>query len=167
MQREKSADLFVRRRWQSIFQILHEETREQKQKETISYRYFPPLSITHGHFTLLTCIPEQRPAPSFLQDLTLFLPAMGGISPYMSVTWQQPVEIGLRTYSFLEKTYMMPKSIFYVKIKRFFFSFENTNLCDHFLLVHRFNRGFHPSEFSKLIIIFTLGLSMSTNLVVR
>ena len=27
--------------------------------------------------------------------LTLFLPAMGGISPYMSVTWQQPVEIGL------------------------------------------------------------------------
>ena len=27
--------------------------------------------------------------------LTLFLPAMGGISPYMSVTWQQTVEIGL------------------------------------------------------------------------
>ena len=27
--------------------------------------------------------------------LTLFLPALGGISPYMSVTWQQPVEIGL------------------------------------------------------------------------
>ena len=28
-------------------------------------------------------------------DLTLFLPAMGGISPHMSVTWQQPVGIGL------------------------------------------------------------------------
>ena len=28
--------------------------------------------------------------------LTLFLQAMGRISPYMSVTWQQPVGIGLR-----------------------------------------------------------------------
>ena len=27
--------------------------------------------------------------------LTLFLPAMGRISPYISVTWQQPVGIGL------------------------------------------------------------------------
>ena len=27
--------------------------------------------------------------------LTLFIPAMGGISPYMRVTWQQPVGIGL------------------------------------------------------------------------
>ena len=29
------------------------------------------------------------------QSLTLFLPAMGGISPYMSVTWPSPVGIGL------------------------------------------------------------------------
>ena len=28
--------------------------------------------------------------------LTLFIAAMGIISPYMSITWQQPVEIGLR-----------------------------------------------------------------------
>ena len=27
--------------------------------------------------------------------LTLFLPALDGISPYMSITWQQPVGIGL------------------------------------------------------------------------
>ena len=31
-----------------------------------------------------------------LIDLTLFLPAMGRISPYMSVTWQQLVGIGLK-----------------------------------------------------------------------
>ena len=29
--------------------------------------------------------------------LTLFLPAMGGISPYMSVTWPSPVGIGLNS----------------------------------------------------------------------
>ena len=29
--------------------------------------------------------------------LTLFLPAKGGISPYMSVTWPSPVGIGLKT----------------------------------------------------------------------
>ena len=29
------------------------------------------------------------------EHLTLFLPAMGEISPYMSVTWPSPVEIGL------------------------------------------------------------------------
>jgi hypothetical protein len=32
---------------------------------------------------------------SILHLLTLFLPAMGGISPCMSVTWQQPVRIVL------------------------------------------------------------------------
>ena len=136
---KKSADLFVRRGWQIIFQILHEEKREQDQKETISYCYPPPLSIAHVHITLL--LPERKPAPSFLQDL--------------------------RIYSFFEKTCTMPKSIFYVKNQKIFFSFNNTNLCDYFLLVHSFNRGFHPSEFSRLIIIFILGLSMSTNLVVR
>ena len=31
-----------------------------------------------------------------VRRLTLFLPAMGGISPYMNVTWPSPVGIGLR-----------------------------------------------------------------------
>ena len=30
-----------------------------------------------------------------INRLTLFLPALGGISPYMSVTWPSPVGIGL------------------------------------------------------------------------
>ena len=30
-----------------------------------------------------------------LYNLTLFLPPMGGISPYMSITWPSPVGIGL------------------------------------------------------------------------
>ena len=34
--------------------------------------------------------------------LTLFLPAKGGISPYMSITWQSPVGIGLREIWFIE-----------------------------------------------------------------
>ena len=34
--------------------------------------------------------------------LTLLLPAMGGISPYMSVTWQQPVGIGLNQLIYLK-----------------------------------------------------------------
>ena len=35
----------------------------------------------------------------------IFLPAMGGISPYMSVRWQQPVEIGLKMliYTYLSR----------------------------------------------------------------
>ena len=34
-----------------------------------------------------------------LIPLTLFLPAKGGISPYMSFTWPSPVSIGLRLTS--------------------------------------------------------------------
>ena len=36
---------------------------------------------------------------SVLLFLTLLLPAMGGISLYMSVTWQQPVGIGLKVWT--------------------------------------------------------------------
>ena len=38
---------------------------------------------------------------------TLFLPAMGGISPYMSVTWPSPVGIGLSQWKFNQTSMMM------------------------------------------------------------
>jgi hypothetical protein len=38
----------------------------------------------------------QPQSPEKVSHFTLFLPVMGGISPYMSVTWQQAIGIGLR-----------------------------------------------------------------------
>jgi hypothetical protein len=44
--------------------------------------------------------------------LTLFLPALGGISPYMSIMWQQPVGIGLSKQSTIQfiGSYELPQT---------------------------------------------------------
>ena len=61
---------------------------------TLIYGLIPPMAgrnrvkhLNSIHWERLKLVPDLL--------LTLFLPAMGGISPYMSVTWPSPVGIGL------------------------------------------------------------------------
>ena len=60
----------------------------------------PPLiSLPNLKLIYVPCAQEPSVKTTKTQidfPLTLFLPAMGGISPYMSVTWQQQVGIGLK-----------------------------------------------------------------------
>ena len=51
--------------------------------------------------------------------LTLFLSAMGGISPYMSVTWYLPVGIGLKRPMTWQSNFENSKRFFYLSSLRF------------------------------------------------